>query len=1296
MPTAYDELPDAKPASPYDALPSANPYDDLPALSAPERIDSDPFYAPTRDEFKAWRDERAKAPDKSVGQLFEAGGAALGHVAGKAVDVLRYSPELVLDSAPLSRAIGTVVEAGTRGTFDLGRSTRDVIDKFSSAFTDEAPEQFKARYRGAIAQQFAEQDAAHSLQPQASASLAGGRFKAPAPAPPSEKELDRLYADYKLERDFERFTINRALDQVRAEAAQGKRQLAQSFNVGTPAPNLTEPLSTFVGLEDLATLGAGALAEQAARAAGRELAGGSARAAGRGLTVAGEAAAAAGRIPERAASGAAKLAGASDDAAELVRKSVSAGQAGLSVAPGVGVTIPGVSQVAQAATGAKVGGKALQSAGEAVQAVGRVLDDGPSRLGALERISKDGASPLWLRKAASAASGADPALKAASGTAGAAVRGAAGGAAAGGAMGFVLSGGDPEAAAAGIGGGIGQGAFGGLVNHVRTRTARATAEADADLARWMSGKSADEVNNLASLRLTREQALKVADVERWARGVLSSSPRPSDGRGAGGEGDITFRYVTDAQFKERFGSSQRGAQVTQGERPEVIINTGFRGERSLFHETMHAIDDLDAFEPNRMELNRRLFTETTPDGQVLSRGLFDATDLAAFEQSYRARLGDKARTEWDAQPAPERARRIRSEVRAESFANYVSGASGREILTAAGGWRRRLADAALLSDHASTLGRMRRGLEAAGVEFKASGEPSDLFFKNGRPITNSPEVDAALRDYLRAKRRITDRLVAGDDDTPAVVFDEHAIRSNAKLANALAAEHPDWDGWQKNPDGSVKFIAGMPVLATERDIKRVQTQRVERMIDALKAAPDLGEPGAVRDQGNGHWKGTRFSEAQVKALLALPDDVLPPSMKQRIAQLNQLAGDPGRQIVIDYNAALKNRRYSSGISPTTRIAVPLSIDISKAGNFVMDTLDVTHFIRKLGQWQAGKPRAFDAWGGDVNAFTADVFKYLDNHQRQLPGATDLDADAGVAIVKRNVIKDLFNIGGPGALAETGGAPLSTKGGKDNLIRSRRFDRIQRITPGEGTPFPIDYYKQKANFLPIEDYGMPRSQNRKSAAAGQGSFVDSKEFDRGSIHINIRGDELDFSKPLTGWVLPAEKGDFPNTMSTRYGAPGRTAIFVPKEWVSSSKDRPDKIKPGYIPKPEHVAVIPPEAIRPSGTVDWSKVFKSGEVPGAKFLPATNPAEVMQVVRDQSGIDLARSLGLPPNTGRLLADHYFKQAAATSRATAEAAAQSLRAMTPAQVEQLQQLILAGGLSAARDHLTRMAQSARPNRD
>lgn len=1025
-----------------------------------QQIDSNPFYIPTRDEFDEYRQEQwnrpvrpGKAASEAVSGLWNSGKELFSSLRGA-------SGRLKKDGGDFRDVIQTVAEAATRGTAGLGRMARGLIDRVASVGNDESEDTFTRRR---VHEMFG---GGNELDTPAEGDVAGSQralnvqTSEPAPEqfPPDLREhFAKEYYDYKLDRDYQRFLVNRQVDQFLELTRQGKENILPEV-LGKTDQAIAEPLSHFVDLTTLATAGAGALASGVGKGAARAAAGAVAEAAGTALDASGRAATALGKLPERAAGGAARLVGASEEAAAKLESRVAAGQAGLAIAPGVGLDIPGLTPIAQAATGAKVAGMTLDSAGEAASAAGRALSDGPSRIGLLERISKDGTAPLWLRKAAGTASVLDSAMESAAGTAGAVGRGAAAGAAVGAGLGYTLSGGDIEAAGAGAGAGGATGALGGLYGRVASREARSAAGADADLGRWLAGKSAEEVQNIAGLRLSREQALKVADVERWARGVVNE-----DG------GDVQFRYLSDAEFRKQFGSSQKGAELIQGEKPAVFINTGFRGPRSLFHEVFHAIDDLDALDPQRARLNQRLFTETTPDGAVLSRGLFDAADLANFEDSYRQRLGPEGRVQWDALAANDRATRIRKEVRAESFASMVNGASSRELLTAASGWGRRLADSMLLADRASTLGRMRRFIEGAGVEFKASGDPSELFFKNGRPLTNTPEVDAALGDYMRAKRRVVDRLVAGDDETPAVVFDEHAIRANPKLARALAEQHPDWDGWVRRPDGQVHFIAGNPVLASEREIARVQTRRVEGMLAALKAVPDTGGPGIVRDQGNGHWKGSRFSADQVKALQALPDDVLAPSMKARIAQLNELAGQPGQQIVIDYNAALKNRRYSSGISPSTRIAVPLSIDISKAGNFLMDTLDVTHFMRKLGTWQASKPRAFDAWGGDVNGFMRDVFKYLDNHQRALPGATDLDPAAATAIVKRNIIKDLFNVGGPGALSDTGGAPISTKGGKDNLIRSRRFDRIQRITTGEGTPFPIDYYKQKANFQPAPNF-----------------------------------------------------------------------------------------------------------------------------------------------------------------------------------------------------------------------------------
>jgi len=45
--------------------------------------------------------------------------------------------------------------------------------------------------------------------------------------------------------------------------------------------------------------------------------------------------------------------------------------------------------------------------------------------------------------------------------------------------------------------------------------------------------------------------------------------------------------------------------------------------------------------------------------------------------------------------------------------------------------------------------------------------------------------------------------------------------------------------------------------------------------------------------------------------------------------------------------------------------------------------------------------------------------------------------------------------------------LNRTGNRDNMIRARRFDRINRITPGAGDRFPVNYGLLKANFLPTD-------------------------------------------------------------------------------------------------------------------------------------------------------------------------------------------------------------------------------------
>jgi hypothetical protein len=972
---------------------------------------ADPFYNPSLAEFKIYRDSRKDEPFWQPGKwaaiAVEAGGQVLTDLAKGA----KEAPKLLLSPKELA---ATVAEAGARGTYDLGLLGHSILGNIGRLAEDAFGE---AAYDSAELQQYV---------PAATLAAAKERYK-----------------ENKLERDYDRFLIGRVLQATRQLARSGRSNL-----IGNAPVNQSVAEAASYVIDPTALLSMGAMAAPRTGVSVLQ------RGAASGLQRAGQAAAAAGRgmqsmanVPGRIAGRAVEAVTDSAEAAAKAEQIVSRGTLGTTlVSPAIAV--PGLTETAIAVESLKRSGQLLDAAGAVSSAVGRSLAIGPSRFGLLSNIAIDGAAPTWLRSAANSVRRFDTAIGLVGRTAEAATQGALIGAGLG-----ALSDG-AEGAAAGFGSGAAMGASFGNVQRLLTRRSNLQAAKRADIARWLARKTPEEIALIQGARLSEDAALKMADLERLAAGVAGADA-----------GDVVFRYVNDAEFKKLFGGIGKGAQMIEGDKPHVFVNLDFKGPmRSLAHETLHALDALDGFSEARGRLNRLLFDQTAGDGTLINRGLYTAQDLAAFSDQYRSRLSQNARSEWDALPSEQRQARIMSELRAEHFANLIDSASNRFLAREAFTLRGRVRDAMLLAESPSLLSKLRRGLEAAGLQFDSQGKPSELFVKNNRPVSNSPEVNAALRDYLRAKTALVRRLAVADDDAPAVVIRPQDLLS--KGGAGLLTAFADNDIFARNSDGSVKMIGGLPVLLSEREIKLLQAKRVAQMLESLDKVLDAGETGALRKKDNGAYEGKFFSDKQIAALKALPDDVLPPSLKAKLERLNEfLKSGDGSQVVIDYNAALRNRKYSSGISSVLRMAVPLSVHISKAGNFFITTLDTSHFFRKLSDWRKSRPKAFDTWNGDTEAFLRDVFKYLDNHAKNQPGATDLDPDAARAVAKRNLINAFFNV--PQGDEVNPVRSLNRAGNRDNLIRSRRFDRINRITSGAGDKFPVNYALLKANFLPAD-------------------------------------------------------------------------------------------------------------------------------------------------------------------------------------------------------------------------------------
>lgn len=1069
MPTAFDDLLPPPPQSTGgafdDLVPqasTASAFADLVPGVTPELVSTklrDPAYTPTQEEFQVWKDSEDAKGWFQPGQWMDAFGAGLGAVKDTAVNAGKslFGDNSILEN-PM-RIGQTALEAGARGLVNdaelfgrkipetVGRALGAVADVAVPALTGTAlPDSREAYF---LNRKLIELNRA--LNPTGSPTF---ETITPATLPP-ELQL-QWQAEYRNQAkpaaEYQDFLSKRADQRDALARSEGRANLVPPILAPTPDNAIAEAGSLVANPSTLMTLGLGAAPKQGATLLERAAAG-AATGIGKAATATGKAAQLVAKFPAAVVARGVELAGGTAETAAAAAKLVEGGSIGATLASPA-IAVPGLTETAIAMQATKRGGQLLEAAGEASGAVGRSLAQGPSRTGLLGTIATDGKAPEWIRKAANAARVIDPALEFTGRTIESGAHGAGIGAVFGG-----LAEGTPEGAAQGAGAGFGLGAAFGTVGRAVGFRANLEAKRQADLNRWFAGKSPEEQAQLHALGMDRNQALRLATVEEFVRGM----------RGANGESDVRFQYVDNATFERAFGTSAKGAEHIAADQPVIVINVDRANGRTPLHEAMHGLLDLGLSPDTKAELQRKLFTQQAPDGTVLTEGVFSFDDQQRSLQQYTDRLSPQARAEFNLQTPAEQLAKIRSEMAAEAFANLVEGKGPDYLLKGLTGVRRRMADSLVQAQQGTILRTMRKGLEALGVKFDSSGAPSELFAKGGKPVTNSPEVDAALRDYLRAKAKVLNRLAAAEDSPAGLVVTRQDMMS--KNAKAVAELFKDNDNFKKDATGAVVIERGLPVLNTPKEIAKVQSKRVDELMGALERAPKATAGSArqpMRLKDNGAWEGHYFTPEQLAEIDRIPDSVISPSLKAKIRQLNDFhAPGDGRRYVIDYNAATKEgkgggRVYSSSISSTLRDVVPLTFHISKAGNFYTTTLDTTAMHAKLNRWFKEHRRVFDAWGGNRDAFVADVFKYLDNHANDRPGSYGLDAGAATAVHKKNVINDLF-----GVARGSGANPLdlSTKAGKDNLIKSFRLDRTNRITESGGEKMPFDYYKAKANLLP---------------------------------------------------------------------------------------------------------------------------------------------------------------------------------------------------------------------------------------
>ena len=695
----------------------------------------------------------------------------------------------------------------------------------------------------------------------------------------------------------------------------------------------------------------------------------------------------------------------------------------------------------------------------------------------------------------------------------------------GGGLGYAVNN-DPEVS--GLGSGIGGGIVGGGMGRLQSigidqagRVAFHRPDADGKWVRVSESPAAlakDQdlaISFLASRSLPERTALagrlNIAELAELARGEAAAK---GANRVTGSDMEVRF---LDSDGMVAAGFDPTVAKVMQGvtetdQKPTLYINLDVATDPAytLWHEGMHGFDRLApdevggkqtdagaALEQTRAELKAFYFGSYDASGKQTAPGKYDEAQFLKLEDQYLSRLtmSEAEMTAHMGQPMSKRVAYIADEMAAEA-AGMLGRLSGGDI-----GKASRYPSTALGRAALGVLGRTRIGLESLGIVFDGGGEVvTSGIFKDpttGKPLAMSNDVREKLSAYLRAKDKITTRMSIDFDESPISEVVNARDLAKASTTPETLARWKNSGMFALDDKGEIRMMGGKPVFLTAAERKKVDANRSLAIFTAIKAVPDDGSPGLRSEVIDGveTFKGTKLNAAQVDAVLALPDAVLPPSVKARISELVKLQEVPGGPVIADYNKAITGGRYDSKASISTQIFAPMSLSISAAGNFLVSSFSVVGYERKVAMWKKTKKKFFDPWDGNMDSFHNDVRTYLNNQES---GAGNV-AVGKEAITKKNAINDFLASVLVGDMNR-----VSTKSNSDNLIRSFRVDRMQSIERAGGDNMPYDYGKVRANFMPADDEAAPApfysrlnrtveqsQQNKASGAQWKATIKNSK-------------------------------------------------------------------------------------------------------------------------------------------------------------------------------------------------------------
>ena len=789
------------------------------------------------------------------------------------------------------------------------------------------------------------------------------------------------------------------------------------------------------------------------------------------------------------------------------------GDAATGVAETVGAATmrkPGLLTATAQSTGTV--GSGLQTMGELFSEVGQQMTKRPSQMGLLKSIEYSAEASDAVRKLAGrSARFLDPALS----VMGRAVEGVSTGAAVGGTLGLAAEG--ERGLYSGIGAG---GVLGGTATGIGIVAGKVTGVTQKnrirnDFNRWLKTLPEDQAKRVANTVGKDTNAMaELVGADALAVGAFGKDTIVEflDSKGVAERRADYHRRETGKEVspevfeKDNLHGVHFIDLTTDGQRPTVLINTDYKSNpgHTMVHEVFHAINRLDGMGDYTSRLYSGIIGTFVEAGQI-KPGLLTPEQFNSIADQYASRflvkaekggleLKDKAGKftldsidKYNSIKGDKKV--ILEEIGAELFAALLTGKGKASYLVPGKGidtLTRTYLDRLLMSDAESRLGRMANMLENiySGLRFdRVTGDT--MFTVDGAPLKADPQLNAIMRDMVRAKRAIRTTMDVAAGDKKVTVIKPRTVGSRGvKKLHDMVRDTPVEAIFETDSKGRSK-------VKKAEETHKTEVEQSKKIIDAVSKAPDDGKAGTVRktvnEKGEEVLVGQRFSPEQIEEIKKIPG--INNKVVQYLEMLNEIMAS-GRQIDIEYYAATRlnrkgQRAYSSGIKHTRRHVVPYSIEISASGNFFVKSLDVNKLAGKVDQWKKSRKAWLKNWT-NMDEFYSDVARYLQN----LASPEPKQSSKLFGETKRNILNELM-----GARGRKGFNPLALEkvAEKDFLIRSFRVDRVTEMNADSSlSPIKADlpyseqsYTLQKENFMPAGKLSKKEEGKLKKEAIAEG-------------------------------------------------------------------------------------------------------------------------------------------------------------------------------------------------------------------